>query len=66
MEITHCGECPFLAPIESNEVALLHHQILSTGEDCGVCLRYTRDPNRPIIKNKNGFCDKGRPKDENV
>ena len=73
MKVTHCKDCAWFAPVESNPAALAMHEkihelfdgVLPPREgECGICRRIPFCGKIPLLTNENGFCHRAEPKEE--
>lgn len=72
--VTHCRECAWFAPVESNPAALAMHVKLHELFDgilppregtTGVCRKTPGSGRVPLLVNENGFCHRAQRKEEN-
>ena len=53
---TRCRDCVWYAPINSNPTAKEIHDILDSGNETGVCRKFTFTENRPVMTRPDGYC----------
>ena len=64
MELTHCKDCVWNAPVDSNPAAQKIHDILDTGNETGVCRKLTYTEDRPVLTRPDGYCHRAERKEE--
>ena len=71
--MTHCKDCAWFAPVESNPAALDMHVKLHELFDgilppregrTGICRKVTFSPDKPVLVNENGFCHRAERREE--
>lgn len=62
--ITHCKDCVWYAPVDSNPTAKKIHDILDTGNEVGLCRKLTFSPDKPVLTRPEGFCHRAERREE--